>query len=335
MVLNAHSLIYLVLFLQVLLCLAGAFDLTWREYIRLAIISAVLLFLYPRFRKYFTGQEGIREQEADRSSRNHSQSLERYFPQILALTFTFLITQFNPATGQASHLVPQTQLNWFFACSTGLIALAFGLFIYSSRRISPWHTAFRPFDNLDKLVLGVCSFALLLSIGSELVFSSVSPSLQVWTSSIIVLDFLLLWFLITRLFGKKDSSRTPEEGWVPRIRRAVYELIVLVCAAIVIAGVYRGIETAYYLEKGEGYLDAGEYDQAISEYIRAREINQVLDSDLIRQAYLDDLLMLYGEKKDEGGLNAILEEFDRHFRRKFDRNKAGNLYYDAGFWKMR
>jgi len=88
-----HKIIYTCLLLLAILPIFNAFNLTWKELLRLFIITLGLVYLYVRYLRTAKPQpQGV---EGKGNLEPRTLNLE---PLLLSIVYIFLITQFDPAT---------------------------------------------------------------------------------------------------------------------------------------------------------------------------------------------------------------------------------------------
>ena len=300
-----------------LLSLGGAWQLSWTEYVRLALIGGGLVWMYLTIRRGGAGHAGP------------APVVERYFPHILAAAFIFLITQFDPATSRVGLTYPRDPFNWYFWISSLLAGLAFGATAVSAfrGRAPGWGCL----DAVDKLVLTVCVGTVLLSAAVGLVFDQAVESSAVrWGGGLKVAAYLMLWFATTR-------SLRPAGADPPSVRSAAQVLlavVLLVFAGVGVVGLYRTTTTWFTYSKGQALFKAEEYSDALSHYQRARRANRTLDLAWIRRGCWSALLALYRQRGDQGGVEEVVAEVATYYDRGHDCGFVGDMYYEAGLWEQ-
>ncbi|HIE03799.1 MAG TPA: hypothetical protein EYP61_03460, partial [Candidatus Latescibacteria bacterium] len=141
------------LFLLALLPLGSAFNLTWKELLRLFLITLGLAYLYFRHLRVPKSQgTGV-----------PSGTGRDLGPVLLSLIYIFILTQFDPATSAINDIIPQPRLNWFFISSSVLVFVAFVAFLLQG----PRGDGLKP-RTLDKFILLLGSGLFVLSVASKL-----------------------------------------------------------------------------------------------------------------------------------------------------------------------
>ena len=121
-----RKIVYWCLALLAILPLFNAFNLTWKEILRLLVITCGLLYLYLKYRKRLLFQK--------EDKKKGNAKYQKWAGSLLALVYMFIITQFDPATGAIDNIAPQNKLNWFFVVSSALIFVSFGACMFQRNR---------------------------------------------------------------------------------------------------------------------------------------------------------------------------------------------------------
>ena len=241
----ALRLVHYGLLLLSLLPLGNLAGPTGLEYVRLALISGGLLLAAHRLGGAPT---------------------DSAVPAVMAaLTLMFALAQFDPGRGAG------TGFNWFSATAVGLVGLSGGALAWALARRPQHQLRLLPLGALDKLVLFTGALVLALSLGTRQVFASDLIDLA---SPVKVLQFVLLWFLSTRLYAPGALSGGLHRKW-----RELVGTSAAVFAVAVGVGAYRTYELVSQYDKGERHLAAGHTDEALSAYRRAGALNQKLQLD--------------------------------------------------------
>jgi len=279
------KIITICLLLLAILPVFSAFNLTWKELVRLFIITLGLLYLYIRyFRRTKPQPQGV---EGTGNLEPRTLNLEPTKPRtlnleplLLSIVYIFLITQFDPATSAIKDIIPQSRLNWFFIASSVLIAMASGALLLqwvSVRNVGAKVDREKKYSFLDRLML-IGGGTLILAIFIVKVSSGII-SFGDLPGTVKIVAYIVIYFLITRIYRSDSVGKAVEEkgkvvakklsiaGIKERFQRLDIQLVALVLTTIFclicFIGGYRIITAVWQYKRLNIYKATERWDRAI------------------------------------------------------------------------
>ena len=310
-----HQLVYGCVLALILLGLAFSTGLEWQECLRLVFIQGGLGLLYRRYRDRLGAGIGISQQQG-----------KSYPGAILAaLSVVFALSQFGPAPHDQSAFA-----HFYRGTVLLLIYVPFALFLASG-----YGPRLRPLRRADWLVAAVVGGA----VGA--LFTTSQSDLSVLTGENILasaryLGYLLVWFLVTRLYadpGWAVEQRSGLAGLAGNRWRGTLAGIMLLFTVAVISGSYRAGGVLYAYQQGRDLLQRENWPAALEHYEEVRRMNQRVGLESVQEATLLDLAFLYLQGDREQAAQAIFANLRRMDRRAAMQLRIAAVYQRAGRWR--
>lgn len=270
---------------------------TWQEYVQLFFLTIILGYLWWRYRG---------DEETGRG---------KVAANFLALLFIFLVTQFNPATGDGTTLGSVDGLNGSFLASGGLILIVFGAFALSRE------AGQGELELLDRVVVAIALLGIGIIGGARLAFGGELP----WIGAIKLASYVILWFVITRSISTRVASRNRLAGGM-----------LVVFSVVFLGGCIRVGTTFYHFKSGEK-TKIENAEVALEHFQRARELSQALGFENLRDASLfeqAEILFKQGEKDRAAKILSMEEGFSHSIQsQEWEGPAGGILYKNISCWK--
>jgi tetratricopeptide (TPR) repeat protein len=303
---------------------SGAFNLTWQEEVRLFVINGGLIYLFLRHKHKLSSCE----------SDDGQQKLCHYGSILLSVVFMFIITQFDPSTSAIHHFFPYQRLNYFFLSFSGLILVAWIVYVVSKFRNE--QSRYLRESTFDKYVLGVGGAVIGVSIIPKVAISETHFRLDDIIGIFKIIEYIVLYFIVTGLYTHAlplkahSTERFLTKIFSPTLQ-GLFLSIIFTFSTVLAIGLYRFSTAVYDRRSGIALLEKGHYDEALQKLETASKKLNHSSASLyldIGKAYVETGNLKTAQDMFGRSLGLSLSVKDKNDTRK----RIGDIYAGANLW---
>lgn len=295
-----------------LIALPSVAYLSWAEGLRFAFVLLGLIALYLRW---------FRKKKPDHNEPEVQKQPLPFVSSVLSIAMMFVITQFDPATAALSLHESVGRLNFFFVASSLMIVLMGCALVVTRPDVFLW----QKLRSIDIWVFFIGIGIILVSIFAKVFIGNQFGWNDIF-AYVKVFSYVVLWFVISHAFTEPIAGDN----------KYVYNSFVCFLALGVIACSYCFYQTGrmyYHVNLGARAFEQKKWNEALSHYSSARDLNRIVNLDFARNIYLSDLAVLNLSQENVEDSQIVLEEIKSKIYDEAERHqKVGDVFYRAEKW---